>query len=383
MQQEQFLLPEGVTVRDSQQNRYTIEGVLGQGQNGAVYRVRDRDHEHEVYALKEIIDPDQDDRKRFAFECEVLTRVHHPALPAVHQVFENDKLKRVYLLMDYVAGKNLALFVREKPDKRLTLSEATRFIVPVVNALVYMHTQPKPIVHRDVKPANIIVPTEGKNTVLVDFGSAKEYVPGMATKAISHHSHGYAAPEQYSTGTTPATDIYGLGATLYTLLTGLVPIDASSRILKLMNTDVDPLKPVHTLVDAIPLTVSDAIQKAMALKISDRFETIGQFWQVFQSDRTLVLPQTASIHFPETPLPQSEPHNAQEDEQENNQPEQTDKPGSERILLPVVIVLVVLALLFSITLLFYRSFFPLAFFGSLCVLLILLGILLYRSRKIE
>ena len=382
MQQELFLLPEGVTVRDPQQNRYSVEGVLGQGQFGAVYRVRDRDHERALFALKEIIDPDADDRKRFTFECEVLTRVHHPALPQVHQIFENDKLKRVYLLMDYIAGNNLEIYLREQSKQRLTWSAAATFMVPIVDALVYLHTQPTPIVHRDVKPANIIVPPGGKNAVLVDFGSAKEYVPGTATKVIEHHSHGYAAPEQYSTGTTPATDIYGLGATLYTLLTGLVPIDASSRVLKLMSNGSDPLRPVNALVADIPPAISNAIQQAMALKIADRFETIEQFWQVFQAHHTLALPHTASIHIPETPQPVEEKSAERKKNAPQAQKARQNSFFAEHMSLFVSALLLLLALLLGITLLFYRPFFPLVLLCSFCIVLISLGLLLYQSRKI-
>ena len=383
MQQEQFLLPEGVTVRDPQQNRYVIEGVLGTGQYGAVYRVRDRDHEHALFALKEIIDPDADDRRRLTFEGEILKRVHHPALPEVHEIFENDKLKRVYLLMDYIAGENLEVFLREQSDKHLTLSAATKFMAPVVDALIYLHTQSTPIVHRDVKPSNIIVSSRSKTAMLVDFGSAKEYVPGTATRAIAHHSHGYAAPEQYDSGTTPATDIYGLGATLYTLLTGLIPIDASSRVLKLMSNNVDPLKPVNTLVEDIPVVISDAIQKAMAIKIADRFETIEQFWQVLQTRQTLALPATPVIQLPETPRPQEDPADSEEESVLQEQKSgRSYFSGMGNILVSIVAFLLVLALL-SITLFFYRSFFPPVFFGSVCLLLLLLGVLLFRSRKIE
>jgi serine/threonine protein kinase len=85
-------------------------------------------------------------------------------------------------------------------------------------------------VHRDIKPSNIIVPARGGEAVLVDFGLAKEYVIDNTTTLIRHGSPGYAAPEQYGSGTSPQTDIYGLAATLYTLLTGTVPIDAITRV---------------------------------------------------------------------------------------------------------------------------------------------------------
>ena len=96
LQQEQFILPEGVTVRDPQGNRFVIEGVLGKGEFGAVYLVGELDNTHNLFALKELINPNKGDRERFAFEGEVLKRLNHKVLPRVHRVFENDKLRRVY-----------------------------------------------------------------------------------------------------------------------------------------------------------------------------------------------------------------------------------------------------------------------------------------------
>ncbi|HYU72424.1 MAG TPA: protein kinase, partial [Ktedonobacteraceae bacterium] len=178
MQQEQLILPKGVTVADSQGNRYVIGGVLGKGEFGAVYLVKERDKGHNLFALKEVINPNKDDRERFAFEGEVLKRLKHKALPRVHDVFENDKLKRVYLLMDYVGGQNLEVLRGEQPERCFSLPLVLVLMAPIVDALKYLHTQDPPIVHRDIKPANIIVPVGRGEAMLADFGSAKEYVPG-------------------------------------------------------------------------------------------------------------------------------------------------------------------------------------------------------------
>jgi serine/threonine protein kinase len=304
MQQEQFILPEGVTVRDPQGNRYLIEGVLGKGEFGAVYLVRERDKTHGLFALKEVINPNKGDRERFAFEGEVLKRLHHKALPRVHHVFENDKLKRAYLLMDYIEGLNLEDLRGEQPGKCLPLPLVLVLMAPIVDALMYLHKQDPPIVHRDVKPANIIVQIGGGEAMLADFGSAKEYVPGTGTTVLSHRSPGYAAPEQYRTGTNPSTDIYGLGATLYALLSGSVPTDAPSRIVEFLSTGVDPLKPANLLNPAVPRAVAAALQRAMSIRIADRFETVEEFWQVLMAHGTKQIPRTTSVDVPQTIPPE-------------------------------------------------------------------------------
>ena len=286
VQQESFILPEKVIVRDPQGNGYVIERVLGKGEFGAVYLVRERANTRHVFALKEVINPDKNERERFAFEGEVLKRLRHKALPRVHRVFENDKLKRVYLLMDYIQGRNLEDLRGEQPGRCFALPLVLVLLAPIVDALMYLHAQDPPIVHRDITPANIIVPTGGGEAVLADFGSAKEYVAGSATIMVGHRSHGYAALEQYRTGTNTTTDMYGLGATLYALLTGLIPLDALSRVLGSMSAGVDPLKPANQLQPTVPLAVAEALGQAMSISSADRFETVEEFWQVLQANVT-------------------------------------------------------------------------------------------------
>ena len=229
MLQEQTILPVGATVPHPAGDRYVIERLLGRGGFGAVYLVRERHAKERVFALKEVIDPSRRDHERFQFEAEVLKRLKHKALPHVYQVFAYEKLKRAYLLMDYIEGQDLEALLHEQPGGRFAFTLVLALMTPIVDALIYLHGQNPPIVHRDIKPANIIMQTKSGEAILVDFGLAKEYVADNTTNVIRHGSPGYAAPEQYVGGTNPRTDIYGLGATLYTLLTGTIPIDAISR----------------------------------------------------------------------------------------------------------------------------------------------------------
>src|SRR5215469_2331542 len=284
MQPEGLILPTGITVRDPAGGRYVIEALLGEGGSGAVYLVRDQNADQQRFALKEVINPDKHERERFTFEGRVLWRLEHRALPRVYRVFENDKLKRVYMLMDYIEGPNLEVLQKEQPDQRFPLSLSLALLTPVVDALNYLHHQDPPIVHRDVKPANIIVPMKGEGAVLVDFGIAKEFVVDKTTNVIRHGSPGYAAPEQYGGGTDPHTDLYGLAATLYTMLTGVIPPDAISRATR--SKAFDPLRPVILLVPSIPPEVAGAIERAMRISIDDRFERIEQFWQELHGNGT-------------------------------------------------------------------------------------------------
>ncbi len=276
VQKEQIILPLGSIVRNVNGDRYTVEELLGEGGSGAVYLVQDRRNKQDFFALKELIDPDRKARERFAFEAEVLMRLDHESLPRVYRVFENERLKRVYILMDYIEGHDLEVLRKDQPDQRFPLHFILALLTPIVAALRYLHHRESPILHRDIKPANIIVPTKAGDALLVDFGIAKEYTQGGTTTAIHHGTPGYAALEQYGGGTNIRTDVYGLGATLYTLLTGTIPVDALTRVTGKQH--LDPLQPAHELVPSLPLGVSEAISRAMSPTFDDRFATIDEFW---------------------------------------------------------------------------------------------------------
>ncbi len=278
MQQEQIILPPGNTVRVPDGSHYVIEKLLGKGGFGAVYLVKDRQDERKLYALKEVIDPSEQDRARLNSEAELLKQLHHKALPRVYDVFEHNGLKRVYILMDYIKGRDLEALLVEQPEQHFDLPLVIAIMASIVDALAYMHQQVPPIIHRDIKPANILVPLTSVEAVLVDFGLAKEDVAGKTATMTRHGSPGYAAVEQYGHGaTSPRTDIYGLGATLYTLLTGIVPADPLVRIAE--SKDFDSLTPASLLNPMVPTAVAKAIQRAMSIYAYNRFETVAEFWQ--------------------------------------------------------------------------------------------------------
>jgi serine/threonine protein kinase len=331
--------------------------------------------------LKEVINPDKGARERFAFEGEILKRLHHKSLPRVYRVFENDGLKRVYLLMDYIHGQNLEVLRQKQSEHCFSLPHVMDFMAPIVDALMYLHAQNPPIVHRDIKPANIIIPTDGGRAVLADFGSAKEYVPGLATTIVGHRSPGFAAIEQYRTGTNIRTDIYGLGATLYALLTGLTPIDALSRVLVSVTEGVDPLKPANQIKPTIPQSVSDALQQAMSNSSADRFETLEEFWQALQDSVTQKIPRATTINLTQT----TPSEKAFEERSTQSLPKvQRASHAHSRVLLRVIVILLIILALAAACFSYLRDFIFLLPW-CLVVLILSLGVLLFdvtsRSRR--
>ncbi len=266
------------------QGRYLIVDLLGQGGFGAVYLARDQQEEGFV-ALKELRDQSATEKRHLLGECEILMRLEHPSLPRVAGVFEQDA--RLYMVMEYIAGPNLEILRKQQANQRFTFAAVVTLMQPIIEAISYLHQQEPPLMHRDIKPANIIVPHNGSRAVLVDFGIAKEYYEDATTTALRHCSPGYSAPEQYSSvGTDPRADVYGLGATCYTLLSGTQPVDALQRMIKLANKSADPLSPLAELVVDVPTAAILTVQRALDINYERRFATPQLFWQALTAQTT-------------------------------------------------------------------------------------------------
>lgn len=270
-QSELQALPLGTMIR----KRYAVVGIVGRGGLGTVYRVEDSLFDKKtVYAVKELVDQSRGARKQFSQEAKWLQALNHPHIPKVHEYFEWES--RAYLVMDFIEGENLEQKLTHMGGRPLEEEEVLRWILPICDALNYLHRREPPILHRDVKPANIIV-SPAEHPVLVDLGIAKEHLPGAnrtATFIRKAGTEGYAPPEQYIANgqTGPWSDVYALGATLYELLTGCLPPTAVERVA--LETTLLPPKTLNTAISA---HVSNAIVSALALRPNDRFQYVADF----------------------------------------------------------------------------------------------------------
>ncbi len=315
MQEEPATLPIGAVIR----KRYIVEGLLGRGGSDAVYLVRDqrvRYAKDNLFVLKQIKGPSQQERYRLTFEDVSLKRIYHHALPRVHRVFNDDKHDSVYMVMEYIEGPNLEMLRQQQPEKRLSYLEAMNFMAPIIDAVGYLHRQQPPMIHRDIKPTDIIVPKTGVRAVLVDFGIDKKYGPVSTSGMVHSHAPNYKAPELYSGDGDIRTDIYGLGATFYTLLTGIVPADAGSRMTQSGSTGIDPLEPVNKVVPTVPMRIGKAIDRAMSLDPHRRFSSVEQFWEALWSlvEQPVSVSNMPSIldDLPAVSVPTPEPQEAVE-----------------------------------------------------------------------
>ena len=251
-------------------NRYRIIKLLGQGGFGAVYRAWDLNLQKSC-AVKENLDLSSDLASQFMREATTLANLSHPNLPRVIDHFSLPG-RGQYMVMDFVEGENLeAKVVAGGP---VAYHQAVVWIGQIADALEYLHTQPQPLIHRDIKPANIIINPVGQ-AMLVDFGLVKVFEINTKTaKGARGINPGYSPTEQDGVGKTDArTDVYGLGATLYSLLTGQVP----PQSVDIMAGAEKPPVPVHQLNAQVPTELSEAIQRSMQLDANKRFQTAGEF----------------------------------------------------------------------------------------------------------
>jgi Tol biopolymer transport system component len=233
---------------------------------GAIYQGYDLKLDIPV-AIKENFFRTPQGVEQFEQEARILARLHHPNLPRVidHFTFEDKQ----YLVMDFIEGQDL-WEILETQKQPLNEKEALDYIIQICDAVSYLHRQEPPIVHRDIKPQNIKVTPTGR-AVLVDFGIAKVAdTHGRTRTGAQAITPGFSPPEQYgSQGTTPVSDIYSLGATLYAVLTGRYPPDSIS-----LMTGGAQLKPPNTLNTKLSQQVSSTVEYAMQIMQEHRPQSI-------------------------------------------------------------------------------------------------------------
>jgi hypothetical protein len=244
--------------------------VLGQGGMGVVYEVRDPQLDR-ILAMKLIRDVRASDTavERFWREAEVLGRIQHPNVVRVHQIGQAHE--GTYLLMERVEGEPLSDVVERGP---LEVNEAARIVRTLADALRAVHAAG--ILHRDLKPHNVILRPDGSPTLL-DFGLVRDESLERLTKTgVSLGTPAYMSPEQAKGVRTselgPQTDVYGLGVILYELATGEAPFTGSAIDVMRAVIFQDPTRPsdVH---DPVPAELEAICAVAMAKEPEDRYPT--------------------------------------------------------------------------------------------------------------
>jgi serine/threonine protein kinase len=297
-------LEPGTLLRD----RYELQGLIGQGGMGAVYKAADRRLPGRMCAIKEIWPPAgiSDEalaqaRSQFLREASTLARLDHPNLPKVSDYFtlapssgsDQDTgdstlfpTSRDYLVMDYVPGLDLHQIVQQacREERFLDQREVLRWMAQLCDALTYLHCQDPPVLHRDVKPGNVKLTPDGR-IKLVDFGLVKPLDPDDPKTLTGLRGIGslpYTPIEQYAGElghTDVRSDLYSLGATLYHLLTGRPPASAQDRFL-----EPEALLPPRQIQPEISPAVERAVLVALALHPKERPASVAAWSRMLLGD---------------------------------------------------------------------------------------------------
>lgn len=281
--------------------QYIIGKVLGHGGFGITYLGFDR-HLNTRVAIKEYFPsefasraPDGQQvipysgekselfrlgREKFIAEARLLASLRSPNIVRIRHFFE--ECNTAYFIMEYLEGHTLTEYVRQNQGK-LSVEQVKKFLMPLLEALEEVHA--KNSFHRDIKPDNIYITTQGQ-PILLDFGAARQQLSGATTNLMAFLTPGFAPAEQYSTNGIqgPWTDIYALAATLYFSLTGQIPPTPQDRLMG----DAELIPPSQLGVNISPQDEAWLL-KGLEIKWSQRPESIAQWRQMIESAAAKVI----------------------------------------------------------------------------------------------
>ncbi len=263
-------------------DRYAIERELGRGGMATVYLAQDLKH-HRPVAIK-VLAPELAaalGRERFLREIETAASLSHPHILPLHDSGEADGF--LYYVMPYVAGESLR--ERLNREKQLPIEHAVTIVGEVANALTYAHS--RDVVHRDVKPENILL-SDGQ-AIVADFGIAGAIDAaggGKLTRTgIVLGTPAYMSPEQGAgeRALDGRSDVYSLGCLLYEMLAGEPPFTGPTAQAIIAKRFTDPVPSIRRLRETVPVPMDQAIAKALARAPADRFATPHQFAEALRA----------------------------------------------------------------------------------------------------
>jgi serine/threonine protein kinase len=218
----------GLTLKD----RYRVAEPISNGAMGAVYRAVDAETGEDV-ALKQSLD--RQHQQRFEVEARLLASLRHPRVVGILDYFHDESGQ--YLVMELVRGVELGELLKQRGQPGLPIPAAIEYVRQSCEALQYVHDQQ--IIHRDVKPQNMILSERG--VVLVDFGIARILGDEDAPGTVGIGTPRFMAPEVFAGGNvSPRTDVFGVAATLWNLIAGRTPVYAEPTRLSTIVPDVSP-----------------------------------------------------------------------------------------------------------------------------------------------
>ena len=254
--------------------RYELEELVGHGGMSSVYKAHDTLLERNVAlkVLHEQYNADEEFVERFKREARSVAQLQHPNIVTVIDRGEEDG--RQYIVFEYIDGENLKELVVKKG--RLDIQEALEIAAEVARALAFAHGHG--LVHRDVKPQNVLLNGDGRAKV-TDFGIARSVdVEGMTSTGMVLGTSNYIAPEQASGQPVDAhTDVYALGVVLYEILAGELPFPGESFLAVAMKHVHEPPPNLLEKRPEVPIRIAAAVDRALEKNPEERFPTMDAF----------------------------------------------------------------------------------------------------------
>lgn len=229
--------------------------------------------------------------RHFGQEARRLSKLQHPHIVGIHQVFEDHAT--AYMALEYVAGRDL-LDTIEDPNHKLHPVDVKRMLLKLLDAITYIHEND--VLHRDISPDNVLLDKRG-NPVLIDFGAAREEATraSRALSALHVVKDGYSPHEFYLAGSSQdaSSDLYSLGATFYHVICGEAPPDSQMRVSAVASGQPDPYEPVEGRIPGYDNFFLAAIDQALSIFPADRIQTAAEWSNLIDTDkrRNLALQQ--------------------------------------------------------------------------------------------
>ena len=273
----------GTAVKEKPKERETVQGgryilleKLGEGGMGRIYLSKDTKMDSLV-VIKELLpifithSEREYLEKRFQEEAKILFRLDYRGLPKVIDFFCEEE--KMYIIMQYIEGQNLQQLVKEREVQRITIDECLEWMSSLLDIVDYLHSQDPPIIHRDIKPKNVMLNNRSE-IFLVDFGLART-LSSMTRTKTSVGTYGYSSPEHYSGKFELSSDIFSLGATFHHLLSGDNP----------QHRDTFEYPPLKEYIDDFPDGLQRIFDRMLSIRKSARFPTVKELRQALTEFR--------------------------------------------------------------------------------------------------
>lgn len=297
--------------------RYQIESMIGQGGMSYVYRAEDLKMGRRVAIklLKEEYCEDEEFIRKFQNEAQAAAKLNHPNIVSVYDIVNDTEKKLHYIVMELVEGITLKNYIQRKG--RLNNRETIGIALQVIDGIEQAHKMG--IVHRDIKPQNMIVGTDGVVRI-ADFGIARAATQQTVNATVMGSVH-YISPEQARSGIADErSDIYSFGCTLYEMLTGKVPYDGETSVAVVFSHLENPIPRVSEAVSEVYPALDKAVYKCMMKRSKYRYQHIGELSEDLQ--RALEDPEGDFLELP----------GEMQEETENNGSRETGRKSERREL---------------------------------------------------